>query len=47
MPTQVQDIPRFNYNNDVKHADVYIFEGDVSIISSVSKSIMGLYHSPT
>jgi hypothetical protein len=37
MQTQVQDIPEFTHNNDAKHADLYIFKGDVSIISSVSK----------
>jgi hypothetical protein len=45
MQTKVLDIPKFTHNNDTKHADLYIFEDDVSIISSVS--IIGLHHSPT
>ena len=36
MQAQVQDIPKFTHNNDAKHADLYIFEGDVSIASSIS-----------
>ena len=35
MQTQVPDNPKFTHNNDVKHADLYIFEGDVSIASSI------------
>jgi hypothetical protein len=36
MQTQVQDIPKFTHNNDAKHADLYIFEGNVTIASSIS-----------
>jgi hypothetical protein len=36
MQAQVQDIPKFTHNNDAKHADLYIFEGDISIASSIS-----------
>jgi hypothetical protein len=36
IQTQVQDIPKFTHNHDAKHADLYIFEGDVSIASSIS-----------
>jgi hypothetical protein len=35
MQTQVQDIPKFTHNNDAKHSDIYIFEGDVNIASSI------------
>jgi hypothetical protein len=42
MQPQVHGIPKFNYKGDVKHDDLYIFEGDVIIISLVSKITMGL-----
>jgi hypothetical protein len=35
MQTEVQDIPKSTHNHDAKHADLYIFEGDVSITSSI------------
>jgi hypothetical protein len=32
MQTQVQDIPKFSHNNDVKHANLCILEGDANIL---------------
>jgi hypothetical protein len=38
MQTQVQEILKFTHNNNAKHVDLYIFEGDVSIASSISNA---------
>jgi hypothetical protein len=37
MQTQVQDIPNFTHNNDIKNADLYIFDGDVSLSHQIVK----------
>ena len=47
MQTQIYNISKCTHSSGSKHADLYTFEGDVSIISSIIKSIMGLHHSPT